>query len=234
MADAQLMEEQLQQSVMMAEGVSEFQDDGADADIAMDNSNRAAFATNDEVGIGLEDAEIDVEMDHDDDAQGDDDDGALMAEDDEEEEGDEDDEDDESDDDDDEGEGDEDDDAFEDDAEGEEEEYDIPHEAVGGQRRHEGTQPQEEDEDEDEGVGAVKIKPGETDDEDESDDGGSLNSHSEVESEDDGAWEEVHDPGEDFEQFMTCSACGENGRFAAPSILLHELTKRSPPAVCTR
>lgn len=95
--------------------------------------------------------------------------------------------------------------------------------------------------DEDEGVGAVKIQPGATDDEDEEgeEEPETANSLSPSDTEDSevAAWEdapeggdddeesevavpsvcifckqdEEHDPGEDFEEILECSTCGENG-----------------------
>lgn len=94
------------------------------------------------------------------------------------------------------------------------------------------------EEDDDEGVGAVKLRPGETDDEDSEDDDASEPIASDEESEDDAEWEdaveneegedgesenespnicifckqdEENDPGEEFEAFLACSGCGENG-----------------------
>ncbi|KAF6795375.1 MOZ/SAS family protein [Colletotrichum sojae] len=92
------------------------------------------------------------------------------------------------------------------------------------------------DEDEAEGVGAVKIRPGETDDEGEEND--SDHSDSDFGNESDGAaaWEEAaendddedgsedgapnacifckqdeeNDPGDEFEEYLTCVGCGEN------------------------
>ncbi|KAG7141077.1 Histone acetyltransferase mst2 like protein [Verticillium longisporum] len=96
----------------------------------------------------------------------------------------------------------------------------------------------DEDDNDDEGVGAVKIRPGDTDDEDDVDSeqshsstGGSEDSdgaaawedapesHEDEDEESDAAGrtlclfckqDEEHDPGEDFEDYLMCSHCGEN------------------------
>lgn len=94
-------------------------------------------------------------------------------------------------------------------------------------------------EEDDEGVGAVKIRPGETDDEDNRSEA-TAPTVSEAESEDDAEWDgeeevvdnddedsdnaqsqsnncvfckenEENDPGEEFEAYLACSVCGENG-----------------------
>lgn len=96
------------------------------------------------------------------------------------------------------------------------------------------------DEDGDEGVGAVKIKPGDTDDEDDDEDAESDVSDplsvAEEDSDEEPAWEEAgeveeddesetgpsntcmfckqdeeNDPSEDFEAFLTCTRCNDNG-----------------------
>jgi histone acetyltransferase SAS3 len=90
----------------------------------------------------------------------------------------------------------------------------------------------------------VKIKPGATDEEDEGSDDGSNNSDprsiEDEESDGTAAWEdapdiededesasgmpnlcifckqdEEHDPSEEFEPFLACSSCGENGTYFA-------------------
>ncbi|KAG7105462.1 Histone acetyltransferase mst2 like protein [Verticillium longisporum] len=96
----------------------------------------------------------------------------------------------------------------------------------------------DEDDNDDEGVGAVKIRPGDTDDEDDVDseqshsttdgsedsDGAAAwedapESHEDEDEESDAAGrtlclfckqDEEHDPGEDFEDYLMCSHCGEN------------------------
>ena len=99
-----------------------------------------------------------------------------------------------------------------------------------------------EDEDEEEGIGAVKIKPEESDDQDDAESDVSELPSVDEESEDEDEevpWNETNgvdedeeeseaglpntcifckedeenDPSEDFEAFLTCSACGNNGKF---------------------
>ena len=97
----------------------------------------------------------------------------------------------------------------------------------------------EGDDDDGEGVGAVKIKPGDSEDEDEESDVSEPPRDGDEESEDEegAAWDgadgadeedddsetgptntcafckqdEEHDPSEDFEAFLTCQGCGDNG-----------------------
>lgn len=122
------------------------------------------------------------------------------------------------------------------------------------------------EEDGDEGVGAVKIKPGDTDDEDEDDEDAESDvseplSNAEDDSDEEPAWEdageveeddesetgpsnvcmfckqdEENDPSEDFEAFLTCTRCNENGgswRNCKMSIRAW-LTYLSSPAMRTR
>ncbi|KAL9945112.1 hypothetical protein ACHAQF_006029 [Verticillium nonalfalfae] len=98
---------------------------------------------------------------------------------------------------------------------------------------------EDEEDNDDEGVGAVKIRPGDTDDEDDDVDSEQSHSTTDGSEDSDGAaaWEdapeshededeesdaagrtlclfckqdEEHDPGEDFEDYLMCSHCGEN------------------------
>jgi histone acetyltransferase SAS3 len=108
---------------------------------------------------------------------------------------------------------------------------------------------EDEEDGEAEAVGAVKLKPGETDDEEESDGASSHSGgHSdEDESGSEAEWEalqpekendeddeseaaendlcmfckedEQHDPAEEFEAYLTCSSCGENGRLSMTALL---------------
>jgi histone acetyltransferase SAS3 len=226
MTEAQLMEEELQQSVMVSE---DEQDMPGAAAIGENYSARVARTVSDDRVLD--------EIEGDEEASGDnsEDEDAVSAEDgqqdghSEDESGDED--------------AGEEDDDFEVDAEGEDDDEVInnPTEVRGGRRRTGDTRTNddnldedesEDGEDDDEGVGAVKIKPGETDDED-----GSSASGSDGESEGDGDWEEAaenpaeedesedatsnlcmfckqdedNDPGEEFESYLTCVSCGENG-----------------------
>jgi histone acetyltransferase SAS3 len=111
------------------------------------------------------------------------------------------------------------------------------------------------DEEEDEGVGAVKIRPGETDDDDDSSvDSASLASASDAESEGEAEWEaaqnddaddddesenaaghcifckqdEEHDPGEEFEAFLACTKCGDNGQCAPAFVCLPRTNAMQP------
>ncbi|KAK0617109.1 hypothetical protein B0T14DRAFT_556419 [Immersiella caudata] len=219
MADAQLMEEQLQQSVLMSE-----QDAVGDDDVSMDND--AAHSSNGHIDVGAatEDGDEDEEMvdgedSHDEDEE--DDQGTSQSEDEDHSE--------------------EDDDAFgEEDAEGEDDdEAPVPQRRSQAAKGEQAENDEDDEDDEDEGVGAVKIKPGETDDEDDSDASSSTSSAniSEAESEDEVEWDETrveeeegdeesdngdsntcmfckqdeeHDPAEDFEAFLACAGCGEN------------------------
>ncbi|OTB11165.1 hypothetical protein K445DRAFT_322349 [Daldinia sp. EC12] len=133
-----------------------------------------------------------------------------------------------------------DDDAFDIDAEGEDDDDDGGHHHIDPNAdssneedaEHEAV---EEDEDENEGVGAVKIRPGDTDEESDSDDDISLVSHSSgresaaeweeaVDNDDDDddseaadpnncifcKKDEEHDPGVEFEAYLTCKGCEEH------------------------
>ncbi|GAB1315964.1 Histone acetyltransferase [Madurella fahalii] len=226
MADAQLLEEELQQSVMRSEREAELAQDSADGDVAMGDDSAFASQSHIDVGASVTDGDADQEMDdeeqrnhyEDDDHSGSgsgSDSGSGESDDD-------------------------DDDVFEEDAEGEEDD-EIISQNHHAQRRTatasmENSQEDGED-DEDEGVGAVKIKPGETDDEDvSSEDSASSASISDAESEGAAEWEAVenddaeeddeseiatghcvfckqdedHDPGEEFEAFLACTKCGDN------------------------
>lgn len=122
----------------------------------------------------------------------------------------------------------------------------------------------ERDDDLDEGVGAVKIRPGESDDEDIESDVSDLPSAPDEESdEDEAAWEdgdgadgdededededaapsntcmfckqdEENDPSEDFEAFLTCTGCGENGMWPHPSAAKRLANCNSPSTMCPR
>lgn len=240
MADAQLMEEQLQQSLMMSERDAEYDDAPADGDIIM--ANEIAYSSNQELEIGSTVEAIDDDEDMGDDERQDEDENEISddgGEDEDEDDGQQ------SDERSSESSGD-DDDAFEEDAEGEEDD-DIPPRVHVPQRRTRSVEEdheEEDDDDEDEGVGAVKIKPGETDDEDDSDESAASSqaSMSDADSEESGVWEEAvthgrpededededeentngnncifckqdeeHDPAEEFELFLCCSRCADNG-----------------------
>lgn len=225
--DAQSMEEELQQSVMVSEG--DVDETMPDAD--MNARNGVSPATSDQI-------EMDANEEDDtgrEDEEGDGDDGEDDSE-----SGDE-----ESDSEDDGQDEDPDNDDFEDEAdENEEDELDTQPATVQTyrtRRRERGVDNENEDggddEDEDEGVGAVKIKPGETED----DSADSASSHSgaqsDQESESEDEWEglepekendedeseaadtdlcmfckqdEQHDPAEEFEVYLSCGNCGEN------------------------
>ena len=227
MADAQLMEEELQHSVMISEGDAPYDEP---SDVDMDTANDGSFPKDglDDVNSSVDEGDED-ELDGDEessDGDGDDDDNNSDEEEDEE--------------DADGG----DDDAFEeDDEEDDEEEDGDEDEALGISTKRTIPTIEEQDnetsaDEDDEGVGAVKIKPGETDEEDDSDDSASSASASSAESE---AWEAAaeqeeeeedeeeesdnaqsnsclfckrdadNDAGEDVEAIITCTACGENG-----------------------
>ncbi|KAK4158357.1 hypothetical protein C8A00DRAFT_39334 [Chaetomidium leptoderma] len=235
MADAQLMEEELQQSAMQSEREAELVDEGIDEDVDMGDDSLVASQSHIDVGSGSTDVQGDEDMDeeeeeHRDEYEEDDDHGDLGELDDEhsgsggsEEEDD----------------GDGDGDGFDEDAEGEEDDESVTRNHHPQQRSISMANSHEDaDDDEDEGVGAVKIRPGETDDEDNSsDESASLASVSDAESEDEAEWEvaenddaddddefenaaghcifckqdEEHDPGEEFEVFLACTKCGDNG-----------------------
>ncbi|KAH8884600.1 hypothetical protein GQ53DRAFT_661321 [Thozetella sp. PMI_491] len=213
MTDAQLMEEELQHSVMMSEGdIHEEAHFEVDEDIAMSNDGNLATNSQADTGGGSDDGEEEES-----DADGDEED--LSRDEDE---------------DDEDAEG-EDDDAFEEEEDDEEEdegEEDLDAAAQRNVPRVEDRDAEGED-DEDEGVGAVKIKPGETDDEE--DDEESEDDASSASDAESAAWEEApendeeeesdnaqtttcmfckedeeNDPGEDFEAFLTCAGCGEH------------------------
>ncbi|KAK5662092.1 hypothetical protein OQA88_10207 [Cercophora sp. LCS_1] len=224
MADAQLMEEQLQHSALLSEQGSGHGDADVDADMDVSMGNDGAFVTNHQIDVGsaMDEGDEDDEM-----VDGEDEEDASGSE-----EGSESEEDD--------------DDAYGDeDAEGEDDD-EVPA-LPSSQRRRRGTEEDDDDEgdeeeeaeepeddDEDEGVGAVKIKPGETDDDDSSSDSGTSGSDGESEGElewDDTKAEGVDDedesepgdsntclfckheedpnPGEDSEKPLTCSSCGD-------------------------
>ncbi|EAQ84933.1 hypothetical protein CHGG_08947 [Chaetomium globosum CBS 148.51] len=233
MADARLMEEELQQSAMQSEreaGLAQGGDD--DGDVEMGDDYTVASQSHIDVGSGSIDGDGDEDMEEEDDKEAyddEDDDGHGEHDDDhsgsgqsEEEDGD----------------------AFDEDAEGEEDDELVTRNHRPQRRsismtngHHDGDDGDDGEEDEDEGVGAVKIRPGETDDEDDSgDDSASLASVSDAESEEEAEWEgadnddaeddefenaaghcifckqdEEHDPGEEFEVFLACTKCGDNG-----------------------
>ncbi|KAK3945610.1 histone acetyltransferase mst2, partial [Diplogelasinospora grovesii] len=245
MADAQLMEEELQQSVMMmSEREAELSEVGANPEALMDE-NEALYASKHQIEVGVpvdegEDNDEDMydeedrnedEYDDGEDAvhvEGDEDDRSESEDGAEDEDGDEDE-----------------DEGFEDeDGEGEEDDDQEPRDAhahAHAQRRIqsiEDDQDEDDEDDDDERVGAVKIKPGETDNEDDSDDSASSASISDVNSDSEAEWEEAaeiqevdddeesengnantcmfckqdedHDPGEEFEAFLSCARCGDN------------------------
>ncbi|KAG7130663.1 Histone acetyltransferase mst2 like protein [Verticillium longisporum] len=126
----------------------------------------------------------------------------------------------------------------------------------------------DEDDNDDEGVGAVKIRPGDTDDEDDVDseqshsttdgsedsDGAAAwedapESHEDEDEESDAAGrtlclfckqDEEHDPGEDFEDYLMCSHCGENCAFYTKDETMHTDSfqhinfAREKPVLCDR
>ncbi|KAK3682481.1 hypothetical protein B0T22DRAFT_494184 [Podospora appendiculata] len=251
MTDAQLMEEELQQSVMMAEQL----EDPDVADVIMDGEE-AASATIDHIDVEApadddedmdgdeeDEEEYDRRKDEDEDLDDDDDDDDERLEGEEHSDNSEEEEDEE--------------DGFDDDAEGEDDD-DVDSRAPQPQERNQSQEDEgdeqedndedDDDDDEDEGVGAVKIKPGETDDEDDSDASSISDSESisDVDSEVSEGWDEVpekkerhdgrdeddddddesenannnvcifckqdedHDPGVEFEAYLSCSSCGDN------------------------
>ncbi|KAM7223951.1 hypothetical protein V8F06_000424 [Rhypophila decipiens] len=238
MADAQLMEEELQQSVMMSERDAEYDEAPADDDIVMGtevdhNSDRDA-----EIGSTVEarDQDEDMEDDEGEDHDEGDDEGSDDSEEiDEEDEA-------QNSDEEESGESSEEDDAFEEDADGDEDD-DIPARVRVPQRQRRTRsldQVHDEDDEDEEGVGAVKIRPGETDDEDDSDQSAASDqASSDAESEASGGWDEAadngeagdddddeentngnncifckqdeeNDPAEEFELFLCCSRCADN------------------------
>ncbi|KUI69471.1 Histone acetyltransferase mst2 [Cytospora mali] len=130
------------------------------------------------------------------------------------------------------------DDNFDFDAEGEPDEEVVQHTEKIEKIRDEDDEEEEEEDDDEEGVGAVKLRPGETDDEEseaEVSDGESYHAESEGHSEGEAEWEdgvenededeesepaqatlckfcgqdEYNDPSEEFEMFLTCTACSD-------------------------
>ncbi|KAI1078906.1 hypothetical protein F5B20DRAFT_546612 [Whalleya microplaca] len=260
MANAQLMQEELQQSVVLSEEDAEFEVDIANDTMMVDNdvTTSAGHASpsephvpsipqldpqvdDDGVGQDAEEGAItnqeDRDLVDDDGPQGEKDDD-LEDIPDEEDEADQDDEQPSSED----GDVHDDDDVFEMDAEGEEDEEVVTRPQIdqdtisGDEEDAEQDAAEDDDEDENEGVGAVKIKPGETDESDSEDnislasglasgesDGESVAEWEEAlvnDEEDDDSSEvsdrnnctfcekdEEHDPGEDFEAYLTCKRC---------------------------
>ncbi|KAK4199759.1 putative histone acetyltransferase [Triangularia verruculosa] len=227
MAEAQLMQEQLQLSVMQSEREAELAEAEADGDVVMGEDSAGASQSQIDVGSvadeQYEDAEMELDADGepDDDAEDHGDHSSTHSDSEHEEE-----------------------DAFEEDAEGEEEDEVVSTRNRQAQRRGKARARDEDAEDEedgedDEGVGAVKIKPGETDDESDSAhsaDSASVASVSDNDS-DAGAeeWEptnndegeededetddghcifckqnEENDPSEEFEVYLACTRCQDN------------------------
>ncbi|KAK4133612.1 hypothetical protein BT67DRAFT_422798 [Trichocladium antarcticum] len=226
MADAQLMEEELQQSVMRSEREAELAQENADGDVTMDDEN--AFPSQSQIDVGdaaldgEEDEEMGDEEDHeheydDEDEHGEQGDGRSHSGDESE---------------------DEDADGSDDDAEGgEDDDHMSQHRRPQRSFRSTTNDRDEDEDDEDEGVGAVKIKPGETDEEDDSSaDSASSASVSDAASDGEADWDaadnddadddaesenaaghcifckqdEDHDPAEEFEVFLACTSCGDN------------------------
>lgn len=236
MADAQLMEEELQQSVMQLEREAELAEENTDGDVDM--GDESAYASQSQIDVG--DAALDGEED---DEMGDEED-QEHGYDDEDENGEHDDDHSHS------GESeDEDAEGFDEDAEGEEDDEHVSQHHRPQRRSRSSTNGHEEDEDdEDEGVGAVKIKPGETDGEDDSSgaDSASSASVSDAVSDGEAEWDaadnddadddvesenavghcifckqdEDHDPAVEFEAFLACTRCGDNGRSLLEPLLL--------------
>ncbi len=238
------MEEELQHSVMISEAGGDVDMDDASVD------NRGAHLPGDGTVVDGIDREVlendgivaedeDDAMDMDDDDEDEDEDGGS-GQGDEESEGDEDDEDDE-----DREDGEEDEDGvFEEDAEEDDEDEAANEAPVARRGSPDAEDDQADEEEDDEGVGAVKIKPGETDESDDSDIS-NARSGSDAESEEDAAWDEgaengdededeesdnaisnqcmfckedeENDPGEDFETYLACAGCGGNGQRLPPS-----------------
>ncbi|KAK4100541.1 hypothetical protein N658DRAFT_473072 [Parathielavia hyrcaniae] len=233
MAEAQLTEEELQQSAMLSEREAELNQEGVDRDVEMGDDS--AF-TSQQSHIHVADGDGDEDMDEED-VHGEEYDEEEEEEDeegpdhDEEQSGSS------------ESEDDDDGDNFDEDSEGKADDEVITRNHRPRLRSRSMTNGHEDGEDdEDEGVGAVKIRPGETDDDDSSMDSASLASASDGESEDEAEWEaaqnddadddndddddvesenaaghclfckqdEEHDPGEEFEAFLACTKCGDN------------------------
>ncbi|KAJ4293924.1 Histone acetyltransferase [Collariella sp. IMI 366227] len=225
MAEAQLMEEELQQSVMRAERDAHMDLEGVDGDVEMGDNSALASQSHIEVDAGSLDGEGEeddmVEEEHGEEYEEDDEHDEREGERSESGESDH-----------------EEDDGFDEDAEGEEDDEPAPlnhrpqRTSISLANGHE-----DDEDDEDEGVGAVKIRPGDTDDEDNvSGESGSSASGSDAESEDAEDWEaaenddadddedddniaghcifcrqdEEHDPGEEFEVFLACTKCMDN------------------------
>ncbi|KAI0888206.1 uncharacterized protein GGS22DRAFT_94578 [Annulohypoxylon maeteangense] len=262
MANTQLMQEELQQSVVLSEEDAEFEEDLPNQVIMAGTSIPQSVGDSgpplhpypsgvDPLGDGEPDKEyihndierfdghVDTEVDTalvDDMAPDEDEEAELEDEPAEEEDADQDEDESSADDDV------HDDDAFDVDAEGEDDEdlglRQIDPNLASSDEDDAEQEPVEED-DENEGVGAVKIKPGDTDDEEsDSEDEASLASGSsdresaaewedavdndeeeELEEDSDVAdpnscifckKDEEHDPGEDFESYLTCKGCGEH------------------------
>ncbi|KAL1841862.1 hypothetical protein VTJ49DRAFT_6461 [Mycothermus thermophilus] len=238
MADAQLMEEELQHSAMQSER-EEAQlagDEDAEGDIEMADDSALGAHSHIDVRLEPKDDDGDEEMDYEEEEE--EEEGEEHGEEDDDSEDEDGEHDDhevsESSESDDEDDGD----AFDEDAEGEEDDELVTRTSRRTRRSTSRTNGHvEEDEDEDEGVGAVKIRPGETDDEDaSSEESASLASGSDADSDGDGEWEgaendeaddddesedttglcifckqdEEHDPGEEFEVFLACTKCQDN------------------------
>ncbi|KAI0133505.1 hypothetical protein BJ170DRAFT_606502 [Xylariales sp. AK1849] len=231
MANAQIMQDELQQSVVMSEEDAEFEEDNAPEAMDVDSAPAAGPSHLQDLNETIEaEAELAHGEEDEEDVHDDDDEvdiaalDAELADTDEQEdaEGDPDDEEDASDADD--GSGSQDgsvhdgEEAFDEDAEGEEDDGDLgapladPNDVLSGQ--------EEDEEDEAEGVGAVKIKPGETDeDESGSDDAassasGASDSESgvdwEAEAENDGEDEDDESEAADTSLCMFCKKDEEN------------------------
>ncbi|RFU72365.1 acyl- n-acyltransferase [Trichoderma arundinaceum] len=220
MSSAQLMEEELQQSVMLSEDADYETADTAGEDALTPAALRARtiIAGSSEIRIRGHDG---MEVDEDDDEELSDRDAS----------------------------GEEIDEEMDQDAEGEDYTELVDQQIVVSNGRPLDMNDDEDDEadgeeDGDEGVGAVKIKPGDTDDEDEDDEDAEDDAESDVsdllsvaedDSDEEPAWEEAgeveeddesetgpsnicmfckqdeeNDPSEDFETFLICSRCSEN------------------------
>lgn len=223
MANAQLLEEELQQSVMVSEEDAEYdEDDGQDHAVEGQQSASAAGTSDADSkdGVGdeddsMEDAEYTVEADDDADPL---EDGPAGSGEDEQDK---------------DAEAEDDDGDFEDDAEGEVDDDVTAHLSVA----QDIPSIESDGEEDDEGVGAVKLKPGEFDEDGSEGSDRSEPSASGEESEDDAEWEETaeneeeenksendhpnacifckqdeeNDPSEEFEAYLACSGCDENG-----------------------
>jgi histone acetyltransferase SAS3 len=228
MTSASLMEQELQKSVVLSEDDAEYENDDATSQAKLDNAS--TFTANAELVVARPQNEAGSDIENHD---------MHMADADRTHEGDHDEDLEDEDEEEDEAEGD-DDEPFEDAVDGEEDNVMArdPSLATRSSARPD-IDEEDDEEDEDEGVGAVKIKPGETDDE-EDDIAESGNSDSpglsDEESDGEEAWEEAadnededesdtentancmfckqdeeHDPSEEFEAYLACSGCNENG-----------------------